>query len=86
MIYANCEIILVPEGNGKQNPNGSYTNKYQKHVAWSYGYKLVCADDKLSKSFISYLGKDTIYNLISSRLKKPNIVAVRWKSISTKNL
>ena len=31
--YAGFESILVPENNGKQNPNGSYTNKYQKHVA-----------------------------------------------------
>ena len=40
MIYADFESILVPEANGKQNPNGSYTNKYQKHVACSYGYVL----------------------------------------------
>ena len=43
--------ILVPEDNGKQNPNETYTNKYQKHVACSYGYKFVCVDDKFSKSF-----------------------------------
>ena len=42
MIYADIEIILVPEDNGKQNPNESYTSKYQKHVALNYGYKLVC--------------------------------------------
>ena len=40
-IYAGFESLLVPEFNGKQNPNGSYTNKYQTHVAYSYGYKLV---------------------------------------------
>ena len=32
-IYADFESILVPEDNGKQNPDESYTNKYQKHVA-----------------------------------------------------
>ena len=37
--------------NGKQNPNESYTNKYQKYIACSYGYELVCVDDKFSKSF-----------------------------------
>ena len=42
MIYANFETILVPEDNGKQNLEESYRNKYQKHFAWSYGYKLVC--------------------------------------------
>ena len=49
MIYVDFGSILVHEDNGKQNPNESYTNKYQKHVACSYGYKLVCVDDKFSK-------------------------------------
>ena len=47
-IYADFESILVPEDNGKQNPNESYTNKYQ-HVDYSYGYNLVCVDQKFSK-------------------------------------
>ena len=50
-IYAAFERILVPEDNGKQNPNESYTNKYQKHIACNYSYKLVCVDDKFSKFF-----------------------------------
>ena len=29
MIYADFESILVPEDNGKQNPDNSYTNKHQ---------------------------------------------------------
>ena len=41
IIYADFESILVPEDNGKQNLNEPYTNKYQKHVACSYGYKLI---------------------------------------------
>ena len=51
LIYADFESILVPQSNGKQNPNESYTNKYQKHVACSYVYRLVCVDDKFSKPF-----------------------------------
>ena len=70
MIYADFESILVPEDNGKQNPNEFYTNKYQKHVACSYGYKLVCVDDKFSKPFKSYLGEDAVYNFISSMIKE----------------
>ena len=54
MIYTDFESILVPEDNGKQNPNEFYTNKYQKPLACSNGYKLVCADNKFSKSFQSY--------------------------------
>ena len=65
MIYADFERFLVREINGKQNPDGSYRNKYQKHVACSYGYKLVCVDDKLSKPFKSYLGEDAVYNFIN---------------------
>ena len=60
MIYVDFESILLPEDNGKQNPNESYTNKYQKHVACSYGYKLVCVDDKFIKPFKSYLSEDAV--------------------------
>ena len=45
MIYADFESILVPEDNGKQNPNEFYRNKFETHVACCYGYKLVCVDD-----------------------------------------
>ena len=56
----------MPENNEKQNPKYSYTNKYQKHIACSYGYKLVCIGDKFSKSFKSYLGEDAVSNFIIS--------------------
>ena len=61
IIYADFESILVLEDNGKQNPEESYTSQYQKHIACSYGYKLVCVDDRFSKSFKTYLGIDVIY-------------------------
>ena len=51
LIYADFESILVPENNGKQSPNESYWSKYQKHIACSYGYKLVCVDDEFSEVF-----------------------------------
>ena len=70
MIYADFESILVPEDNEKQNPNEFYTNKYQKHVSCSYGYKLVCIDDKFNKYFKSYLGKDAVYNFIRSMIEE----------------
>ena len=64
MIYTDFERILVPEDNGKQNPNKSYTSKYEKHVACSYGYKLVCVVDKFSKPLKSYLREDAVYTRI----------------------
>ena len=36
MICVDFESILVLEDNRKQNPNDSYTTKYQKHIACSY--------------------------------------------------
>ena len=65
--YTEFESILVPENNEKQNQEEPYTKKYQKYIACSYesyGYKLVCVDDKFSKPFKTYLGKDAIYNFI----------------------
>ena len=55
MIYADFEGILVPEDNGKQNPDNSYTNKHQNYVGWSYNYNLVCVDDQFGEPFKSRL-------------------------------
>ena len=70
MIYTDYESILVPENHPKQKPEESYTNKYQKHIACSYGHKLVCVDSKFSKPFKTYLGKDAVYNLINSVIEE----------------
>ena len=56
MIYVDFESILIPENNVKQNPDKSYTNKYQNHVDYSFDCKLVCVDNQFSKPFKSYLG------------------------------
>ena len=74
----------MPDDNGKQNPEESYTNKYQKHIACSYGYKLVFVDEKFRKSFNTYLGKDAVYNftiLLIVKLKKVNVAVKSWKNI-----
>ena len=70
IINTDLESILVPEDNGKQNPEESYTSKYQKHVACSYGYILVCDDDKISESFKSNLGGYSVYNFINNMVEK----------------
>ena len=51
LIYVDFESIWDREDNGKQNPEECCTNKYQKHIACNYSYKLVCADDKFSKPY-----------------------------------
>ena len=59
MIYAAFESMLVPKDNGKQNPDESYTNKYQK-----------CVDDKFSKPFKSYSGEDAVHNFINNMIEE----------------
>ena len=60
---------MVPEDNGKQNSDETYTSKFQKYVACSYGYKLVYVDDKFSKPFKVYLDDDAVYSFINSFFK-----------------
>ena len=86
MIYVDFESILVPEDNRKQKPNQSYTNKYQKHAACSYGHKLVSVDDKFSKPFKSYLDKDPVHNLSAVSQEKIDYCSDVIKNILTKNL
>ena len=70
IIYSDSESILVPENNGKLNPEESYTNKYQKHIACSYDYKLVCVNNKFSKPSKNYLGKDAVDNFINNMIEE----------------
>ena len=60
----------MADGIRKQNPNESFMDKYRKCIACRYGYKLVCADDKFSKPFKSYLGEDLVYNFIKSMFEE----------------
>ena len=86
IICADFESILVPEDNGKQNTEESCTNKYQKHIACSYGYKLVCVDDKFSKPFKTYSGKDAIYNFINSLIEESTYCSDLMKKHFNKEL
>ena len=55
----------MPEDNGKQSPKRSYTNKYQTHIACSYGCELVCTENEFSKFCKTYLDKDSVYKFIN---------------------
>ena len=74
MIYADFESILVPEDNGNQNPNESYTNKYRDYI-WSYV-------NKVSHTLV----KKQFTILLKVWSKKINIVVMWWKNIFTGNL
>ena len=51
-------------------PNESLTNKYQKNVACSYHFKLVCNDNKFRKPFKSYLSEGAVYNFIGNLIER----------------
>ena len=52
IIYAGFESILVPEDNGKQNPEESYKSKYQKHIV------------KRITRALTFLGNNTKLNIV----------------------
>ena len=70
IIYADFESILVPENNGNQNSDQSYMNKYQNHLGWSVGYKLVYSDDQCSKYFKLYLDQIAVRKFITNMVKR----------------
>ena len=70
IIYADFESILVPENNGNQNSDQSYMNKYQNHLGWSFGYKLVYSDDQCSKYFKLYLDQIAVRKFITNMVKR----------------
>ena len=85
MLDSICfESILVPEVCGKKNPDEAYTNKYQKQVACSY--EIVRVGDNFSQHFKPSLGKDIVYNLLTSMIKKSKNCSNVIKNILTKDL
>ena len=76
------ESTLVPEDNGKQNSEQSYTNTYQKYIAYSHGYKLICDDEKFSKPFKRYSSEDTIKNFINSKIEESKYCSEMMKTYS----
>ena len=64
VIYADFEAITE-----KVSKKKSHTEKYQKHTACGYGYKVVCCyDDKFSKPTKIYRGEITIHKFIKDML------------------
>ena len=49
---------------------GSYAKKYHEHVLCSYVYKVVCIDDRFSKSIVVYRGGNAAYKFIKAILEE----------------
>ena len=56
----------------------------KKNIAFSYGCKLVFVDDKFSKPFEAYLGKDAVYNFINSMMEESKYCSEVIKKTPTK--
>ena len=78
----------MPEDNGKQNPEESYSKKQKnkKNIARSYVYKLACVDDKFSKLFKTNLGKGAVYKFFNRMIKESKYCSEVMKKNLTKNL
>ena len=55
-------------------------------MACSYGYKLVCVDDKFSKSFKSYLSENAVYNFINRVISESKCCSYAMKKHFNKKL
>ena len=65
-IYADFECNL----RDVEIYEGFYTKKYHEHVPCSYAYKVVCIDDRFSKSIVVFRGKNAAYEFIKSILEE----------------
>ena len=64
-IYADFECTTEKISGCQPSDKKSYTEKYQKHTACSFGYKVVCHYDKsYSGDYFIYRGKDCIQRFI----------------------
>ena len=55
--------------NNNDKNNASYTKKYQDHIPCIFPYKVVCFDDKFSKSDVLYRRKNAFNKLLKQFLK-----------------
>ena len=59
-VYAKFECNLKSVASYE----ASYSKKYQDHIPCSFAYKLVCVDDKFSKSIVVFRGENAAYEFI----------------------
>ena len=81
-IYADFECNLK----SVENYEGSYSKTYQDHVPCSFAYKLVCVDDKFSKSIVVFRGENAAYEFIKAIFKEYDYCKKVMKKHFNKNL
>ena len=61
------------------------TKKLQKHIACSYGYKVVCCyDDRLSKPFKMYRGLDSVEKFFTDIFEEEKEILEKLKEFQKK--
>ena len=81
-IYADFECNL----RNVEICEGSYTKKYHEHIPCSYAYKVVCIDDRFSKSIAVFRGKNAAYEFIKVILEEYKYCKKIMKKHFNKNL
>ena len=67
---ADKDFAKKPDFKGIKFPLANPIFHFHFQIACSYGYKLVRFDDKYSKPFKKYSGKDSVYSYINSMIKE----------------
>ena len=71
VIYADLEAITEKVQGCQMSGNKSFTQSYQKHTDFGYGYKVVfCYDNKHSKPVEIYRGENAVYNFLEKMLEE----------------
>ena len=71
VICANFEAITEKISGSQRNDTQSYTESYQKHTGYSYGYKVVYLyDDQYAKPAQIYRGEKPIKKFMEEMLKE----------------
>ena len=65
LIYAECNLKSVESYGGS-----SYSRKYQDHIPCNFAYKLVCVDDKFTKSIVVFRGENVAHEFAKTILKE----------------
>ena len=81
-IYADFECNLQDT----EIYEGSCTKKYHDHVPCSYAFKVVCIDNRFSKSIVFYRGKNAAYGFIKAIHKEHKYYKELMKEYFNKNL
>ena len=44
--------------------------KYQDHISCSFAYKVVCVDDRFTKTIVVFRGENVVYQFLKQFLKR----------------